>query len=103
MIRIGFDEVADLSRFTGGDTLVRTLEAVYPNKSAPKPWPGGSNPALRVVRAAAAASTSRPLVIGPVNNSSGYFTSQVSGFRLSVATRSVPPGPLLPRLFDHLL
>ena len=42
MIRIGFDEVADLSRFTGGDALLRALEAVYPNKSAPKPWPGGS-------------------------------------------------------------
>lgn len=32
-IRIGFDEVADLRRFTGDDALVRTLDAVYPDKS----------------------------------------------------------------------
>ncbi|MGH2708044.1 MAG: hypothetical protein ACRDJK_07085 [Actinomycetota bacterium] len=32
-ILIGFDEVADLRRFTGDDSLVRTLETVYPDKS----------------------------------------------------------------------
>lgn len=53
---------------------MRTLEAVYPNKSARKRGPVAANPGLRVVRAALPRRRAGRLVTGSVNNSSRSFT-----------------------------